>query len=94
MKKGFWHRFRSCLNARERGTGYSGKLRNLFCLSGNVNPILQADILDSDADASLMSGDELPGKMPDRPEEKFLCFSRQRKMGRHYVYIVRTAESL
>ncbi|XP_066843639.1 ATPase family AAA domain-containing protein 2-like isoform X3 [Anser cygnoides] len=42
----------------------------------NLNPILQDDILDSDDDASSISGDELPDKMPDRREEKFLCFCR------------------
>ncbi|XP_040399796.1 ATPase family AAA domain-containing protein 2-like [Cygnus olor] len=42
----------------------------------NLDPILQDDILDSDDDASSISGDELPDKMPDRPEEKFLCFCR------------------
>uniref|UniRef100_A0A8B9BXW7 ATPase family AAA domain containing 2 n=1 Tax=Anser brachyrhynchus TaxID=132585 RepID=A0A8B9BXW7_9AVES len=38
-------------------------LTNLFCLSDNLNPILQDDILDSDDDASSVSGDELTDKI-------------------------------
>ncbi|XP_032063062.1 ATPase family AAA domain-containing protein 2-like [Aythya fuligula] len=43
----------------------------------HFNPILQDDMFDSDDDASLVSGDELKDGMPDGPEKKCLCFSRQ-----------------
>ncbi|XP_047904713.1 ATPase family AAA domain-containing protein 2 isoform X1 [Anser cygnoides] len=42
----------------------------------NLNPILQDDILDSDDDASSVSGDELTDKMPDGREKKYLSSSR------------------